>query len=189
MNYRKTIENILKNGARTTKWDVIVPDMSGSKEQKMSLLAKDVSLPALGTKTVILKYKGRDIPVAGQVKHANDFSVTFMVDQEHSVRKYFEDWILMFDARGYQSSFVDSRYEGTLRSKISGESSLYRNITIMQYPFDAEISPTSNEKPSAQYTLYGCFPTNIGEFAYNNDNESILDLRVQFSCCYYQRDL
>lgn len=188
MNYRKQIEYILKEGARSTKWNVIFPDADGNNETNLALLAKDISLPSLGTKVITMKFKGRDIPIAGQVKQTNEFSVTFMVDRDHWVRKYFEDWILKFDARGYKTSFVDSNYESQLKSTIKEEFRLYRNISILQYDFDTNIDPTSNDKPTAKYTLYGCFPTNIGEFSYNNDNESLIDLKVQFNCAYYQRD-
>lgn len=185
MNYRSYLENALNQGARSTKWDIILPNASGHKEQEFSVLAKDVNLPSLGVKTISVKFKGRDIPIAGQVTHPNEFSVTFMVDQEHEIRKYFEDWMLAFDARGYQTSIVDSTYESQLKSSARG---LYRDIILMQYAFDADIGPYSNGDPVAKYTLYGCFPKNIGEFTYNNDNESLLDLRVTFSCVYYQRD-
>lgn len=187
-NYRKLLENALNQGARSTKWNVIIPDANGQTDVTLSLLAKDVSLPGLGVKTITIKYKGRDIPVAGQVSETNEFSVTFLVDQEHKIRKYFEDWILKFDARGYNTSFVDSGYESQLKGSIGDERILYRNITIMQYQFDADIEPDTKAKPTAQYTLYGCFPTSISEFSYSNDNESIFDIKVQFSCTYYQRD-
>lgn len=188
-NYRRLLENALNQGARSTKWNVIVPDASGHADVTLSLLAKDVGLPGLGVKPITMKYKGRDIPIAGQVTETNSFSITFLVDQEHKIRKYFEDWILKFDARGHRTSFVDSAYESQLKRGVRDERTLYRNITILQYAFDADVEPDTKSKPVAQYTLYGCFPTSIGEFSYNNDNESIFDLKVEFTCCYYQRDL
>lgn len=186
-NYRKLLEQALNQGARTTKWNVIIPD-NGRNELTLSLLAKDIILPSLGVKEITMKYKGRDIPIAGPVKISNEFSITFMVDQEHRIRKYFEDWILKFDARGFQTSVVDSNYESQLKGSIGDERSLYRNITLLQYPFDADIDPETAASPAAQYTFYGCFPTNISEFSYSNDNESIFDLKVQFKCSHYQRD-
>lgn len=188
MNYRKMLEGALNQGARSTKWNVIIPDASGRNDVTLSLLAKDITLPGLGVKTITMKYKGRDIPIAGQVKESGTFNITFLVDQEHKVRKYFEDWLLRFNARGYQSSFVDAAYESQLKASIGDEGNLYRNITIMQYPFDTDIDPDTKTEPTAQYTLYGSFPTDIGEFSYSNDNESIFDLKVTFTCCYYQRD-
>lgn len=186
MNYRIFLENALKQGARTTKWDIILPDSKNS--QRLSVMAKDVSLPALELKPITMKYKGRSIPIAGQVDQTNDFSITFTVDQDHFIRKYFEDWMLSFDARGSGTSMIDKQYENELKRNISNESSLYRDITLLQYSFDSEVDPTSNIQPTAKYVLYGCFPKHISEFSYNNDNEAILDLKVSFSCIYYQRE-
>lgn len=185
-NYRELLETALNQGARSTKWNIIIPDPK--YEKTLSLLAKDVSLPNVGVKSISFKYKGREIPIGGQVKRTNEFSVSFLTDPEHSIRKFFEDWVLKFDARSFESSFEDSTYSNSLRGSITKESALYRNITLMQYPFDCEIDLNANIKPTAQYTMYGCFPTDIGSFSYNNDNESILDLKVQFNCVYYQRD-
>lgn len=185
-NYRELLETALNQGARSTKWNIIIPDKNFDKT--LSLLAKDVTLPNVGVKSITFKYKGREIPIGGQVKRTNEFSISFLTDSEHKIRKFFEDWVLKFDARSYGSSFEDSSYSSSLKSSITNENSLYRNITIMQYPFDCDIDVDSNVKPTAQYTMYGCFPTDVGSFSYVNDNESILDLKVQFNCTYYQRD-
>lgn len=187
MNYRIFLEKALNQGARSTKWDIILPDSKNS--QRLSVMAKDVSLPSLDVKTISLKYKGRTIPIAGQTDQSNDFSISFTVDQDHFIRKYFEDWMLSFDARGSGTSIIDKQYENELKRSISNESSLYRDITLLQFSVDTEVDPTSNSQPCAKYVLYGCFPKHISEFSYSNDNESILELKVSFSCCYYQREL
>lgn len=189
-NYRKLISEILHEGARSTKWDVIIPVVASSTsidEEKMSLLARDVTLPSLGVKTMTKKYKGRDIPLAGQVSVSNDFDISFLVDRDHNIRKYFEEWILKFDSRGYECTMISSKLDEVLKGQFSSDKDLYKDITINQYPFDAVIEPGSTVQPVASYVMYGCFPTSIGSFSYGSDGDNIFELKVSFNCCYYER--
>lgn len=134
--------------------------------QKFTLVAKAANLPASTITTFDVGYFGRKIKLAGD-RTFTDWNVTVMNDEDFSVRAMFELW-----------SNAMNRLESNVRDSAI-DTELYKSdFQIAQYAKTGE--------KIREYTMYGAFPTTIGEIGLDWDSQnSIETFPVTFAYDYW----
>ena len=178
------IQNILHStlgdGARSTKFEcmiIINKDSLRSQisDQDLVYHVKTSQFPGKSNEVIDLKFKGRTIPIKGQVKYDNTWSCTFYLDENHILKKSFEDWIESLDQVHNMSRNLD---ESVLKAQ-KDESSYATSMSIIQKDFHGDTD-------KSKYTLYNVFPKSVSSV--DTDYSSvgtILEYTVEFSYSHY----
>lgn len=141
----------LGDGARSTKFECFIYlDTYTLGPKTISSLVKSASFPSKSHEAIDLKYKGRNIPIRGQVKYEQTWSCSFYMEETHTLKKAFEDAIEALDTVHTYDDVTTSVAKQQSRNSLG-----YTNmLTIVQLDFDASQS-------TAVYTLYNVFPKSI----------------------------
>ena len=176
-----TIQNLLdiavQDGARSSKFDVNINfNNSMLYNGDISTLVKTTNYPGKTHEVIDFKFKGRSIPLKGQVKYDNSWSCTFYLTQDHKLKNGFEDWIESLDQK-HNIKYVSSKID---RAQASNEANGYTSmLTINQLDFHGNES-------TAEYRLYNVFPKSVSsiDIDYSTVGE-ILEFTVEFGYSYY----
>lgn len=181
-NYQDLIKKYLNDGARNTRFDVklVVPtqiDNSFNNSQALSIMCKTSNFPNRTMQTQSIIFRGRTVVVPVSTKYSNTWSCTFYNDEDHQLRKLFESWIDAVDSKSAYTSFTDE-LKGLL-----GEDIIKDEIKIEQY--SNTVNNFESSKPTAIWTLYGVFPTDITTMELASESETLEEFTVTFSYTYY----
>lgn len=153
------LENVIGDGARSTKFDVLFEftDVNTPSAQDVQAMVKTTSLPSKSHTTIDFKYKGRSIPLRGQTKYSQTWECTFYLTQDHSLKKAFENWIEALDEK--------HNYAG----KEAGVSDLQDSHNLMGYTTTINIyqKDFDDKTETAKYELYNVFPTEVSAVQYD----------------------
>jgi len=183
MSIQSKLDIFIGDAARATKYRLHLPvpqtisyNISGDS---LDLVCKSANIPAKALDTIILKHKGRDIPVPGQEKFNQTFDLTFYLDPNHNIKKMFEDWITALDADSYQKTTpYDVSNARVERDNNIG--ALKVDLIIQQLDFN-ELDTSS------KYVFRYAFPTNISEIAYGSDKiGELLEFTVTFTFTFFE---
>lgn len=176
---QEKLDKYLGNGARSSKFEVLmtfdVPGGQGGTETHMSILslAKATSYPGIISEPAFVTHRGRKIPIKGQAKYDNRWSCTFYLDESHSIKSYFESWLMSLNPDVYP--------HGTMQPSRSqdGNASYTTDIILVQLNYDGSTD-------SAKYTLKNAFPTNVGatEADYTSTG-NVLSFNVDFAYSHF----
>jgi hypothetical protein len=170
------IHNALGDGARSTKFECYIGlDTFGAGSKTISTMVKTASYPSKSHDVIDFKFKGRNIPLRGQVKYEQTWTCNFYMDESHTLKKAFEDAIEALDE---VHTYDDPN--GTVARQQGRNSSRYTNtITIVQLDFDGSQS-------TAIYTLYNAFPKNITQIDIDySEVGKILEFSVEFAYSHF----
>lgn len=184
MMYSKIIKRIIGDGARTNKFVVRFNDL-GSYARDLNFTCISTRIPSLTAATVNYKYKGHEIEIPVGAKYGSDWSADFYMDEGHRIKKFFDDWIEMYDTRGENISMSGKAYKPATAPDGSTLQSFTCTVDIEQYPFDADLINDAGV-PSAIYRIYNVFPKSTQEISLD-DNDSLEKLSVTFGYSYYER--
>jgi len=177
------IDLFVGDAARATKYRLHLPvpqninsTISGDN---IDLVCKSANIPAKALDTIILKHKGRDIPIPGQEKFNQTFDLIFYLDPNHNLKKVFEDWITALDADSYQKN-IPSNVSNSRVERNNTIGALKVDLTIQQLDFD-------EYNTNSKYIFRYAFPTNVSEISYGSDKiGEILEFTVTFSFTFFE---
>lgn len=174
------IRQVLGDGARNTKFDIIFQFSNPATYNKVrdaAVLVKTASFPGVQHTPVNLMYKGRPIPVRGQVKYTNTWECTFYMPENHDLKVAFETWIQALDETVYFSE-----------NPTSGESSTRRRHNSSGYTVDITLYQLNidENKQRARYVLHNAFPIEVQSVSIQAEQPAgIEELSVTFSYAYF----
>jgi len=170
------INSALGDGARSTKFDCIIGlDTFSAGSKTISALVKTASFPGKSHEVIDLKFKGRNIPVRGQTKYENTWSCTFYLDEQHSLKKAFEDEIESLDYHAYaDTNSVIAKAKSRNKKKYA------RTLTIVQLDFDGS-------QQTAVYNLYNVFPKSVSQVDVDySEVGKVQEFTVEFSYSHFE---
>lgn len=177
------IQNLLQStigdGARSSKFECFIHFRDSAlfpKERDILSLVKTAQFPGKTLDTIDLKFKGRSIPIKGQVKYSNTWSCTFYTTEDHELKKGFEDWIESIDQQNNIKD-VDSKVNNAqMTNWLGGYTSLIR---IAQLDFNGG-------QDTVIYNLYNCFPKSVSGINLDYSNQGpVLEFTVEFSYSHF----
>lgn len=180
------IQNLLQSAlgdvARASKWDVAFsftnPDIFPSAKN-VALMCKTTQFPARGMSNIELKYKGRSIPVRGQVKYTQRWECTFYCDSANKLKKGFETWIEAMDETVHYSDNLGQDVQNTI--SIHNNTGYVKDIAIYQESFD-------ESQNSCKYILRNCFPLEVGPISLSAEGPGALE-EFTVTFCYTHFDI
>lgn len=175
------IHNTLGHGARSTKFECLIifnsPALFVGNE--LAALVKTSQFPGKSHDVIDFKYKGRNIPLKGQVKYDNTWTCTFYLTEDHKLKKGFEDWIESID----QVHGIKERSDDIISAIADNNKNGYTSdLTIYQMDFEGRDNKVA-------YHLRYAFPKSVSmvEVDYSAVG-SILEYTVEFSYAYYDTE-
>lgn len=121
--------------------------------------------------SVPLKFLGIDVNQNETTSHAiynkisidNKFSITFLVDADYKIIKYFEDWISQIYNRTYRTfNSVDARKDGVL--------------VLQRFNKNGELTTIKS------YSFLGCLPSSINNIELNYQATDAPTITIDFIC-------
>jgi len=177
------LNEVLQDGARPTKYkcQVIIPSALEPDDYSLNVICKSAIFPSKTTEVIMLKYKGRTIPIPGQEKYGQTIDLGFYLEESHKTKTLFDAWSQALNYDNYNDDIGEGEW---LKQDIKDGASTGRaEIQLTQLDF-------AGEKDRIKYTFYDVFPKEVS--AVNMSSESvgaILDYTVSFSYSYYRVDV
>lgn len=178
------IQNLLQqtvgDGARSSKFECLIYFKNTALfpiNENIIALVKTSQFPGKNHDTIDFKYKGRSVPIKGQVKYNNTWTCTFYLTEDHALKKAFEDWIESLDEK-MNIKEIDTTVQNAqyFNSTMGTYTSL---IKIAQLDF-------TGGQETIVYTLYDCFPKSVSSVNVDYSNQGpILEFTVEFVYSYY----
>lgn len=177
----KDFLNTIKQGVRPNLFlvDISFPTSAGlpagsSEDGKLvNILCKSAALPASNLGVIEVPFRGRTVKIAGD-RTFDTWTATFINDKDFKIRHYMESWMAKINS-----------HEGNRAQLIVPEFSTgyTANLHVKQLERDS----TETGSIIREYTLWGCFPTNISQIdlAYDS-NDQIEDFTVEFQLQYWE---
>lgn len=147
--------------ARPNLFEVEIPFLGRDFKFK----CKAASMPSAVTEQVIVGYQNKKLKLGGD-RTFEDWIITVYNDSDHSVRKQFIEWQNLVHS-------LDRRIYGDVPAVYKKEA----NVT----QFDRQTQPT------AKHTIFGVWPTNVGEVALDWDtNNEVETFEVTLSVDWWE---
>ena len=178
------IEHSLGDGARSAKYECLIalPDSSFFPDtDALTTLAKASSFPGKTHEIVDIKFKGRTIPVKGQVKYTQSWECTFYLTEDHHLKTAFETWLEALDQHHNYADLNSEDPSGVnlMKNTLKNFNSYTYPLVIQQLNFDLDYAPI-------QYFLHNAFPTAISQVETSAESVgTILEFTVTFSYSHY----
>lgn len=175
------LNNTLGDGARSTKFECIINfntiDIYGKKD--ILTLVKTSQFPGKSHDVIDFKYKGRNIPLKGQVKYDNTWDCTFYLTQDHELKGAFEDWIESLDQKHNIKEVSPNVKTAQIDNNSENGFGYNTSLKIMQMDFDGT-------QQTAVYELFNVFPKNVSlvNVDYSALGE-VLEFTVSFAYSHY----
>lgn len=172
------LQNVVGSGARSTKFQCYIyfPITElFTNVNDIYAMVKTSQFPGKSHDVIDLKFKGRTIPIKGQVKYDNTWSCTFYLSDDHKLKFAFEDWIESLDQQHNLKSVTPT----VERAQINNLNDYTSTLWIAQNDFHGE-----NE--TALYELNRCFPKSVSSVDVDYSAVgTITEFTVEFSYAYY----
>lgn len=171
---QKLLQNTLGDGARSSKFECYINFADSDLiEINTNVLVKTAQFPGKSHSVIDLKFKGRTIPVKGQVKYDNTWTCSFYLTEDHGVKKAFEDWIESIDQQHNMSNRLSTEIQNAQTDRYMTD------MSISQLDFDG-----SEEK--IEYRLYNVFPKSVSfvDVDYSAVG-TMLEITVEFSYSHF----
>lgn len=150
----------LNGGLFKNKYMIELP-FTGIDGKKFNCLCSTAPFPEKTLNTVSASYRGRKVYLRGDTEFGSSYTVTVYDDNQLTLRKAFDRWMVMLDPIAYDAGSSGQDYRSI--------------ITIWQ--LDNQGSKVYG------YTLEDAFITNIGEVSYDSSEQnSLVSFNVTF--CY-----
>jgi len=173
------LDNVVGDGARPSKFDCFINFQAPLFDavQDIPFLVKTSQFPGKSQEVIDFKFKGRTIPIKGQVKYDNTWTCTFYLTQDHLLKTAFENWIEAIDQVHNMNQ--------TLSNNIKDAQRIHANNG---YVVDMKMHQTDfhGEQSTAVYNLYNVFPKSVSTVDVDHSNVGeILEISVEFSYSHY----
>jgi hypothetical protein len=175
------LNSALGDGARATKFDCDIFFTNSSlfpSSDAMRTLVKTATFPGKSHDIVDFKFKGRSIPLKGQVKYNQTWTCTFYLTEDHKLKNAFGVWLEALDQQHNYTPDV-SLTPGLSETQKAHSNSYTTNIMLLQRNFD-------NSQITAEYNLFNAFPTEISNIEYSAESVGqIQEFTVTFAYSFY----
>jgi hypothetical protein len=143
----------------------VFPGSVGANTDMSTYLVRTTSLPETTIDEIPLSWQGFDFKVAGKYTYS-DWSVTFNVDADADVQKYFQQWMsLIHDP-------TTNKYSMTT-----------------DYMVDQQVELLSlTGEPTMRYKLFACWPKSLGNISLDYSNNEVAQFDVTFAYLYHLVD-
>lgn len=158
-NFRQTIGD----PARPYLFLVHIPEIG--KDEVVTSLARSTSLPKYTIKDIAIPFQGVQINIGGTVEPNQDWTVDFICDEAHELRRLFFKW---------QSLIYD------IGTGLTGHSSSYKSdaISVAQMARNGTIV--------ANYGLVGAYPKEVDQIEVSHDKGAEFEsFKVTFKFDYF----
>lgn len=137
------------------------------------VLCKAAALPASNLGVIEVPYRGRTVKIAGD-RTFDTWTATFINDRNFEIRHAMESWMQSINSHEPNTA---ERYKPEY-----GSQGYMANLTVKQLERDSK----ADGSILREYSLIGCFPTNISQIdlAYDS-NDQIEDFTVEFQLQYW----
>lgn len=169
----------LGDAARATKFAITGITDPFDTNSEHYLIIKTAQFPGKFHDVIDFKYKGRNIPIKGQIRYDNTWTCTFYLEESHKLRFMFMDWIEALEQKHNMSKgLTDTVWNGRTKLAQNGYAS---TITLVQFNFDDETQHT------ATYQLHNACPKSVSsvELDYSNVG-TVLEYTVEFSFSHFE---
>lgn len=169
-----TFKNAVGQGSRPNNFKITFSSPAGILAPTITnwdLLCKAAAVPALTIGVIEVPLQGgRRMKLPGDRTYA-EWTATFIADQSHSIRSYFESWI---------SAIHTNNFESTTRSASPGVTDYKSSITVQQ------LDLKGNDVLNGKYVLKEAYPTDISAIDLSYDTtDAIEEFSVTFQFAYY----
>lgn len=172
--YQNRLNKYLGDGARSAKFEVLIIPPEGvtlkqystsEASNALSYQCYSTNFPGMTAESIDFKYLGRNIPVPNVLIPNQSWSATFYNDENHSIRKFFKDWMESYQTNHYSS----------------GTTQRLQNLTLSIYQWDYEL-----KNKTIACILYGIFPVSMGDIEVSFESLSqIQTFQVEFKYAYF----
>lgn len=154
---------------------------SSKHEEMINLACCEASLPgsSLATHEVNNDYHGSTEKMAYRRIYDDSIDLTFYVDHEYQVIKYFQGWINYIVGEGGYFSSEQYKNPSTFYRMTYPEGEFGYKSDIHLIKFEKDISKNS-ARPSIQYQFIRAFPINIVSVPVSYDSSDLLKMTVSF---------
>ncbi len=157
------LKSTLGIGARTNKYKVIINGvLGGPSGEIIDTLAKSASIPSVSFNEIEVWNQGRLTTIAGDISYAGTWTVTFIDDEEHTLRGKFIKWAEAIDNAIKHSSTASSH------SSYMSTAELHQLSTI-------------DNSVKAKYKFDDVWPKNISESAMSDETSDMVEFTVEFN--------
>lgn len=174
------LDNTLGDGARSAKFECVVSFPESAlfpNVQDVLPLTKTSQFPGKSHEVIEMKYKGRTIPIKGQVKYDNTWSCSFYLTQDHALKEAFENWVEAIDQVHNMSPELSSKVKGAQATHNGSGYTTDMKITQMDF---------HGEEKKVTYTLHNVFPKSVSSLDVDySEVGTVLEVAVEFSYSYY----
>lgn len=165
MGKLQDLKNAIGPGARANKYRVLfeIPDAvpKTASSSTFDILCVSASMPSRTIGTIEVHNQGRSLVLPGDSQYSKSWSLTFYSTEEHNIRRAMLEWMRSID------HFQDNMHSGV-------PAAIMTDMKIEQLD--------SAGNPTVRATLHNCFPTEVGELSYGDDqSDSILQVSVTFA--------
>lgn len=152
-------------------------------EEKINMACCEASLPgsSLATHEVNNDYHGVTEKMVYRRLYDDTIDLTFYVDHEYQVIKYFQSWMNYIVGEGSFFSSDQFRSSSTFH-RIQWPDSYKSSIFLTK--FEKDISGRSS-RPTLEYEFVGAFPINMVSIPVSYEASDLLKLTVSFSYTRY----
>jgi len=163
------LKTTLGIGARTNKYKVIINGVGGGPSGPIAdVLAVSTTIPARSFADVEVWIQGRLVTIAGDATFNDSWSVTFMDDEEHTLRGKFIDWM----------EYIDSVAKN---SRGAADHSSYMTTALVQ-----QLSTIDNSK-KAEYTFNNLYPKSLSDSVLSDMVGELLKFTVEFNYTHWEK--
>lgn len=157
-------------GARPNQFRVTFNGAFGTDDNQVSFLAKGASLPGSTVNAIDVPFRGRVIKVSGDRPAAEDWTVTFINNNDFAIFKTLNAWMHTNLNKHSENTMPDSNPEA--------------------YKTDLSVEQLSKtEETITTYKIIGAFPTVISPIELSYDTtDSVEEFTVTFSYDYWTND-
>jgi len=175
------MNNVLDDGARPSKYraQIMFPDGIADHQKELDVICKATELPTKSNDIIVLKHKGRNIPIPGQEKFGQSINLTFYLDPQHKFKRMFEEWMLALNYDNYSETLPKETIILKNKHQVNGPNAMMSTISITQLNFDGDID-------EVRYEFYNIFPKEISQVNLGSSSIStISEYTVSFSYTNY----
>ena len=133
---------------------------------QVGFLTKAASLPASTLGEIAVDYRGRQLKFPGRRSYA-DWQLTILSDGKFQLRNAFERWV------------------NDLNSAIGNVSSEEHNLNNVLFPTWSIDQLDRKGKPIKTYTMYHCWPKEVGSIDTTYENEGLAEFAVTLTYSYF----
>lgn len=175
---QSTIHKVLGDGARASKFKCYIQlptPYTNLQGEDLDTIVKSTVFPTRTNETITISHKGRDIPIPGQEKYAQEIDITFYLQEDHANRQIFDYWAesLNYDRYSENSSPM-------VKALSKNQSALRTSITLTQMDFH-------NKEDRISYRFYNVFPKRVtGADVSSESIDTVEEFVVSFAYSHYE---